>query len=106
MKELKTLAKQKPFKYEGSIEDGTTIYFGEDWKVNVTAGQYSVLLHKFNGQTLAIGASRTTPSKNSLGEWLMENVTKTAIASYVAPILIKEGYAVSKGQYKVFIRAQ
>ena len=29
----------------------------------------------------------------SVGEWFLANVTKTAIASYVCPILIHEGFA-------------
>ena len=32
--------------------------------------------------------------EGSVGEWLQNNVTKTAIASYVGAILIHEGYAV------------
>ncbi|MEH7378984.1 hypothetical protein V7138_00670 [Bacillus sp. JJ1533] len=106
MKELCTLVKQKPFNYEGSIKEGTTIYFGDGWKVKVAGSHYSTLLEKFDGHTLAIGASRANPPKNSLGEWLMANVTKTAIASYVVPILINEGYAFNDGKYKIFIRAQ
>ncbi|EOR24343.1 hypothetical protein A499_08352 [Niallia nealsonii AAU1] len=106
MKDLRTLVKQKPFKYDGSVKNGTIIFFGEGWKIKVTDSQYSSLLEKFNGQTLAIGASRTSPPRNSLGEWLMANVTKTAIASYVVPILINEGFAFKEGNYKIFIRAQ
>jgi hypothetical protein len=106
MKELRTLVKQKPFKYDGSVKNGTIVYFGEGWKIKVTDSQYSSLLEKFNGQTLAIGASRTNPPKNCLGEWLMANITKTAIASYVVPILIDEGFAISNGKYKIFIKEQ
>jgi len=68
MTELQALVKQiqqKPFKYEGSIKEGSSIYFG--WKVKVAGSHYSTLHEKFNGQTLAIGASRTTPPKNEKG---------------------------------------
>ena len=40
-----------------------------------------------------IGTSRDSAPKGSIGEWLQANVTKTAIASYVGPILINEGFA-------------
>jgi hypothetical protein len=59
----------------------------------VSNSQYLALIEKFQGQTIPIGASRTNPPKNSLGEWLMANVTKIAIASYIVSILINEGYA-------------
>jgi len=36
---------------------------------------------------------RPSDRGEALGEWLQVNVTQTAIASYVAPILVNEGYA-------------
>jgi hypothetical protein len=39
------------------------------------------------------GTSWTVLLAGSVGEWLMENVTRTAIASYVVPILLEEGHA-------------
>ena len=33
------------------------------------------------------------PPCESVGKWLQDNVTRTAIASYVAPILVEERYA-------------
>jgi hypothetical protein len=43
--------------------------------------------------TVDAGTSRTDPPAKSVGEWFLANVTKTAIASYVCPILIHEGFA-------------
>jgi hypothetical protein len=40
-----------------------------------------------------MGTSRDNPPTGSVGAWLQENVTKTAIASYVGPILLSEGLA-------------
>jgi hypothetical protein len=40
-----------------------------------------------------IGTSRTSPPDGSLGQWLQQNVTKTAIACYVGPILVEGRYA-------------
>ena len=54
---------------------------------------------EFSGQIVNIRAmTRTTPAAGSAGAWLRENVTKTtAIASYVGPILVEEGYAEKAG---------
>jgi hypothetical protein len=41
----------------------------------------------------AVGTSRDCPPAGSVGEWLQENVTKLAIASYLAPILVHRGDA-------------
>lgn len=75
------------------MRGGTTITFGRGWQASVSAEQYRALLTRFAGDTVSAGTSRTDPPAGSLGEWLQENVTKVAIASYVAPILIAEGYA-------------
>jgi hypothetical protein len=51
------------------------------------------LIETFKGRTVLIGSSRTNPPKDSLGEWLIKNITKQAIASYIVPILIEEDHA-------------
>ena len=88
-----TWGKRSSFDYTGSIETGTEIKFGEGHVRTVTAQQYAALRKHFLNQVVAVGTSRTESPKRSLGEWLKNNVTKLAIASYVAPILVLEGYA-------------
>ena len=88
-----TWGKRSSFDYTGSIETGTEIKFGEGHVRTVTAQQYAALRKHFLNQVIAVGSSRTEPAKGSLGEWLKNNVTTTAIASYVAPILVREKYA-------------
>ena len=88
-----TWGKRSSFDYFGSIKTGTEIKFGEGRVITVTAQQYAALRKHFLNQVVAVGTSRTEPAKGSLGEWLKNNVTKLAIASYVAPILVLEGYA-------------
>ena len=88
-----TWGKRSSFDYTGSIETGTEIKYGEGRVVTVTAQQYAALRKHFLNQVIAVSTSRTAPAKRSLGEWLKKNVTATAIASYVAPILVLEGYA-------------
>jgi len=91
---LETWAGRSTFEYEGSIKTGTRIKFGTNYVVNVSNEDYSRLLTRFKGRSVPIGTSRDNPPKGSVGEWLQNNVTKTAIASYVGAILIHEGYAV------------
>lgn len=91
--ELETLTRKRPFHYEGSVEKGTTILFGQNKYAIITADQYKELLNHFKGKTVSIGTSFTTPPSDSVGAWLLKHVSTRALASYVAPILIKEGYA-------------
>ncbi|WP_407282368.1 hypothetical protein V7O61_06480 [Methanolobus sp. WCC1] len=94
MKTLPTWAKKSEFKYDGSVANGTTIYYGiNNHPIRITSEQYSQLLTHFRGKSVNIGTSRVNPPKGSVGEWLQENVTGTATASYVGAILIHEGYA-------------
>jgi len=95
MKKLDTWAGRGSFQYEGSVNEGTKIYFGADYEYSVliSSQDFIALLANFKGRDVNIGTSRTDPPNGSVGEWLMENVTKTAVASYVGPILIHEGYA-------------
>lgn len=87
------------FSYTGSVDKGTTIYYGSDFsfRVKISAAQCASLLKHFRGKTANVGTSRDNAPRGSLGEWLQLNVTKTATASYVAPILIAEGYAERAG---------
>jgi len=91
--ELKTLTKNRPFFYKGSVKKGTTILFGHNKYAVITAEQYKQLINYFKGRTVSIGTSFTNPPIDSMGAWLIEHVSTRALASYVAPILIKEEYA-------------
>jgi hypothetical protein len=94
MKELKTWAGRSKFSYTGSVETGTKITFGRKHSLQfVSAKNYRTLLKHFSRNTASIGTSRDNAPKGSVGEWLQKNVAKIAIASYVGPILIHEGYA-------------
>ncbi len=104
MKELKTWGGKSSFKYSGSVKEGTKIFFGSGHTVNISAEKYLQLLNHFSGRTVKIGTSRTTRCGDSVGQWLVENVTKTAIASYIGAILIEEGYAekISGPEIKIY----
>ncbi|MCL4552490.1 MAG: hypothetical protein M1305_02895, partial [Candidatus Marsarchaeota archaeon] len=92
---LPTWAGRKQFQYEGSVREGTTIYFGSNsrYACTVTASEYAGMLAMFNGQEVSIGTSRTDPPNGSLGKWLTEEYKLYAMTSYIGPILIREGFA-------------
>lgn len=85
---------QSDFDYEGDLQQGTTIIYGQGRRQVVTSQQYRLLLTEFAGQTIPVAPARTDVEAGSLEGWLNQNVTRTAIASYVAPILILEGAAI------------
>jgi hypothetical protein len=95
MKKLKTLARGSSFNYEGSLERGLTLHYGatNQFHLHVSKENCSQLIDQFKGKRVVIGTSRDNPPQGSMGEWLKNNVSKTAISSYMAPILIEEGYA-------------
>jgi len=101
MPTLPTWAGRSRFSYSGSVAQGTTITFGRGFSLTISPTQYSALLNHFRGQTVDIGTSRDNSPPGSVGEWLQSNVTKTAIASYVGPILINEGYAEKAGRSRI-----
>lgn len=97
---------QSDFDYTGCVAIGTDIYFGRGPSiVKVTAQEYINLRETFLGRIVPVGTSFNNPPAGSVGEWLQRHVTRTAIASYVAPILIREGYAIKESDTEIrFIR--
>lgn len=105
MPELPTWDNGSMFSYTGSVENGTTITFGRNNTIIVSREQYTDLLDHFRGQTVKAGTSRTNAPVGSVGQWLQANVSKTAISSYVCPILLHEGYAEKVGRSQIrFLR--
>ena len=83
------------FKYDGSVVDGTTIHYGKTpSSITVTSTDYQRMLSQFKGQTIPLGGIRNIDKRPpiSLGKWIGDHVTKIAVASYIAPILVHEGY--------------
>jgi len=92
---MPTWSGRSQFDYSGSVATGTNIRYGSNRNhIPISGSQYSQLLAHFSRQEVPVGTSRDNPPTGSLGEWLKKHVTKTASASYVAPILVREGYAV------------
>ena len=91
---LSTWAGRSRFEYTGSVAAGTEIRYGQQPYLQRISGElYARLLAHFSGAVVDIGTSFDNPPAGSVGEWLQANVTKTAMASYVGPILLEEGYA-------------
>lgn len=100
---IKTWASGSEFNYIGCVATGTEISYGKSSTIKVSALQYADLRKTFLGKIVKVSTSRDNPQDNSIGEWLQSNVTKTAIASYVAPILIREGYAIKETDTEIRI---
>ncbi len=94
MTHLKTRSRGIEFAFDRSPDGAIRITFGHEKDVTISADDYARLVHHFRGQTVALGTSRDDPPEGSIGKWLQENVTRTAIASYLGPILVQEGHAV------------
>jgi hypothetical protein len=94
-KVMSTWGGRGEFAYTGCVKDGVVLRYGADgrYSCEISKQQWRSLLTHFRGRTVPIGTSRTDPPEGSLGEWLQQHVTKTALASYVGPILLAEGYA-------------
>ena len=93
MQTLPTWSGCSRFEYAGCVALGVDIRYGSKGRAAVTAQQFAALLAAFGGRRVDVGTSRTNPPQLSLGAWLQQHVTHTAIASYVAPILLAEGLA-------------
>jgi hypothetical protein len=82
------------FEYEGCIQTGTTIHFGQNNTRTITSQQWQALRQQFIGRVVEIGTSRDTPPQGSMGEWFYANIFNQALMSYVGAILLREHYAV------------
>ena len=102
MAKLPTWDGRSSFSYTGSVQIGTAITYGSAFHIYVSAEDYQQLLNHFGGRRVRCGTSRTNPPPGSLGDWLIRNITKTAIASYVGAILVHEGYAIKEGPDVLF----
>lgn len=93
--ELITWSGRSKFRYTGSVKSGVKILYGSESKYAVTLSSAEIdsLLDHFIGSRVRLNTSRTASLPGSVGDWIRSNITKTAITSYLGPILIAEGYA-------------
>ncbi len=92
MLELPTKTGRSKFRYERDSDGTICIQYGANKSVaRISAMQFDKLLAEFRGRCVPLGSSRDMARPESLGAWLKANITPTAIASYVGPILVYEG---------------
>lgn len=84
------------FEYTGSVRNGTTIRYGEDfqWAATISDADYARILQRYSGRELQIGTSKDKPPAGSVGEWVKANVNRSGLMSYIGAILVAEGFAV------------
>ena len=103
---VKTWHDGSTFTYDGCVLTDTVIKYGKNVKnrpITITTQQYAALRKAFLGQVAKVGTSRTQPPAGSIGAWLQKNLTPIAIASYIVPILLREGYAVQENKESIRI---
>jgi hypothetical protein len=83
---MKTRVRGAQFSYEKTADGDVRIEYGRGRRKVITAEDLQRLLRRFRG-------SQDRPPAGSVGAWLQQNATKVAIASYIGPILVHEGYA-------------
>ncbi len=84
-----TRAGGSQFAWNGSPAHGFHLLYGSQGHLRITPGQWRTLCQHFAGRTVAVGTSFDNPPPHSLGAWLQAEWSHgTAIASYIAPLLI------------------
>ena len=99
MVRLRTRSRGIAFAYQRMLDGAIHIEFGRGNRATLKAKDYLRAIDQFRGQIAALGTSRDSPTPGSIGKWLQENVTRTALASCLGPILVHEGHAVWVDDY-------
>jgi hypothetical protein len=102
MKEAWTLGRglrKRRFGYVGSVTTGVQVVFRTS-VARVSAGFFRALLGQFAGCRVRGGFDQTMPTPGGLGEWVSQYsrlLNETGLtprhASFVAAVLVNEGYA-------------
>lgn len=99
-----TLDGYRSFEYLGTVESGTEIHYRGGQIVRIEAYQYAQMRRHFLHQVIWVsGSFNSALLANSLGSWMIENVTDKRVAAFVASILVLEGYANRVGVRKIQI---
>jgi len=99
-RKCKTFAGLGEFRVSGSIATGAEIWPGQmRYPIRFPKDFFDSLLRRFRAQEVNVGLQFDRPGKDSLGEWIKKNLpTKMNPATYVAGLLIDEGYAERAGR--------
>jgi hypothetical protein len=92
--------KRTQFTYSGEVQTGVILHFSGNPRVS--AEFFAAILDEFRGQTIPGGFSMTNPTQGGLGEWVQNNSHRLNTvslsqrhASFIAAILVNEGYITS-----------
>ena len=91
--QLNTIARSEPFQYREDASGYRFLVGKSNSKLFLPDSFIRELVTEYSGQELAIGCSRDQPKEGSLGAMLKDKVSATAMASYVAPLLVHLGFA-------------
>jgi len=108
---IQTLGPRKKrtwFRYEGNVNHGTSLLF-RSVQVSISHQLYMAALQHFSGQIVRGGFSMTNPTPRGFGEWIKQNSSRYGRSlsprhgSFIAAILVHEGYIQSSLQGKAVI---
>ena len=89
--------KRTCFRYKGSVNHGTILFF-QSGKVSISRQLYMAALRHFSGKTVRGGFSMTNPTPGGFGEWIEQNSSRYGRSltprhgSFIAAILVHERY--------------
>ncbi len=89
------------FDYDGCVQVGTTINYGDNDSVHVTAENYTTLRSIFIGRVVEVGTSFSNPAIDSMGDWFVTHLNEPGIMEYVGVILVREGYAIRESDTQI-----
>ena len=92
-KVVRTFGGGAEFRCRGTTDTGTVIRYGKDeLELVVTQADYSKIWERFRGRDVKVGTSQSPP-QDSLGAFLISEITHVGAASYVGQLLVEDGYA-------------
>ena len=98
-----TLFKRYRFTYRGTAKDGVIVEMREEGtKATFSASLFKAILNEFSGKTIVGGFSMTNPPRDGFGWWIQNNSGNYGNkltprhASFIAAILVAEGYCTSQ----------
>lgn len=93
-------SKRRQFTYTGDVDTGVILHFTR--KPHISANFFQAILKEFRGMTIPGGFNMTSPTSAGLGEWIQNNSSKLnpvrlspKHASFIAAVLVNEGYITS-----------
>lgn len=89
MEMMPTWAARSQFAFEITPDDGYFITFGTGTRALITNAQIAGVLTHFAGRKVPVGTSRNAAPPGSLGHYLQQHISSVALASYVAPLLLR-----------------